>query len=233
MNDFHKIIVYIGTVVILVSFIYAFALRKKKELPGYFRFFYWIPFLALLASANSIIGIKYLSKSTSLIFFSLQGLLFLAEFSITCYIFYTIFSKKNKLAIIVFFIAMLFCGVLLFINGVDKVFFQLYTAPGLAIFILCMYYYYRLFDHDEKPILNLFKTPTFWIITGLFFYSALTFPLFAIYEYFVYKFGYKVGLYIVDAANVLVMVKHLFLIKAYRCAAKMEEAESKIIIDDV
>lgn len=232
MNLFHKIIIYFGTIVILISLVLSFKLRKKKELPAYFKFFYWIPFIALLISLNGVIGIDF-NNFTDLVFYIFQHLFFLSEFTITCLFFYIILGPKNKLVTLAFSVATIFFVILLFNNGLDKASFQVYAAPGLAIFVLCMYYYYRLFDHDEKPILNLFTTPTFWIVTGLFFFSAITLPLFAIQEYIFYKFGYRIATYVIAFVNIFGIIKHLFFIKAYRCAAKMQVEESKIIIDDV
>jgi len=127
---------------------------------------------------------------------------------------------------IVFFIAILSFGLLLWANDLNRVLLQLHALPYFATFILCMYYYYKLFDDEEKPIVNLLKSPSFWIVTGLFFFSCITLPLFAILEYFYYKFGYRAAVYLLSFANLFIIIKHLFFIKAYRCAAK-SNAERK------
>lgn len=52
------------------------------------------------------------------------------------------------------------------------------TFELLFLAFLCIVYYYELFT--KKPILNLFQKPSFWIVTGLFFYTIIIVPFFAI-----------------------------------------------------
>ena len=219
MSNFRLIVVFIGTAVLVVSFILAFMLRKKKGLPPYFKFFYWIPLAAILLSINTI-STLYFRKFPVLLFTCSRHLFFLVDFSITCLFFQTIFSRKNKLVAIVFFIATISFGLLLWANDLNRPLLQLHALPYFAIFILCMYYYYQLFDDDEKPIVNLLKSPPFWIATGIFFSAVVHFPLFALHPYIYYKFGRMASDYAISFGNIFIIIKHLLFIKAYRCAAK-------------
>jgi hypothetical protein len=76
MSNFRLIVVFIGTAVLVVSFILAFMLRKKKGLPPYFKFFYWIPLAAILLSLN-IISIYFQTIHQTLYIIVLQHLFFL------------------------------------------------------------------------------------------------------------------------------------------------------------
>jgi hypothetical protein len=221
MTNFKSIVIFIGTAVLVVSFVLAFKLRKKKGLPPYFKFFYWIPLAAILLSINTISSL-YFKKFPNFVYYCFQHLFFLVDFSLTCLFFQTIFGRKNKLAAIVFFITITSFGLLLWVNDLNRVLLELHALLCFAIFILCMYYYYKLFDDDEKPIVNLLESPPFWIVTGLFFSAVVGFPLYALYPYLYYKVDYKISSYAISFANIFIIIKHLFFIKAYRCAAKSD-----------
>ncbi len=211
---------FIGTFVLLISFILAFKLRKKNNLPVYFKFFYCVPLMAVLVTINGLIGV-YFKKFTDPVFFTFQHFFYFLEFLITCLVFYKIFKQKRLFYIVVFSITITFLSLFLLNSEFNKVLLQLYAILSLAIFALCINYYYSLFEEDEKPVLDLLKSPSFWIVTGLFFFSAISLPLFAVQEYFSNRFGHILGNYILSSINLFVIVKHIFFIKACRCVGGM------------
>ena len=72
MHDLYDIVIWIGTGVILVSFIIALYITKK-DIPDYLKKFYLVPLITLLISANTILGAYinlYRSRKTFMNFVS-------------------------------------------------------------------------------------------------------------------------------------------------------------------
>ncbi|MBK7885344.1 MAG: hypothetical protein IPJ81_17350 [Chitinophagaceae bacterium] len=213
-----KIIVVAGTVVLLIAFILAFKLRKRKDLPIYFSFFYWIPFNRLLISLNTFLGsIFKIVNQHNFIFF--QNWLNLAEYLLVSLFFFKLFKKGNIniLIKIIFIVILALIAFLFYINDLYSWLPELYSVYNFGIFIFCLYYYYKLIN-DAEPTLKLWADPTFWIVTGLFLYAAITLPLFALKDYLWANFGVLVAYITFVITNVIIIVEYLLFIKAFRAA---------------
>jgi hypothetical protein len=218
MNNFNYVVISIGTAVLLVSFILAFMLRKKKGLPGYFKFFYWIPLIRLLISINSFLYLLFTAYgNTASSFF--KNIFYLALFCFSSLFFYEIFKKKgiSRVIKITFLIIVAMIFFLLLINDFRYGLYNLYAVINFMIFIFCIYYFYNFFD--SKQTFNLLNDSTFWIVNGFFLYACIDLPLFAIL-YYVVKINKNLGYNLLAVINIVIIIKHLFFIKAYRCAAK-------------
>lgn len=56
-----------------------------------------------------------------------------------------------------------------------------YSLGGFLIVMITIIYFFELFQSDE-PV-NLIREPSFWICSGLLFYYACTFPLYALINF--------------------------------------------------
>lgn len=109
-------------------------------------------------------------------------------------IFYTYFVKILEAKTIrVIMLSLIFVYLFFFISFFIKIFttnIDIYkltaistyvTAIGLSVMIIpCLIYYIELFK--RPPIKNLFASPSFFIVTGIFFYCVIIIPFFLISE---------------------------------------------------
>ena len=72
MPSLFDIVVWIGTVIIFVSFIKAYLINKNKNIPYYLKGFYWCPLIALSTSANTIAS-RHLHLYSISLNFSIQN----------------------------------------------------------------------------------------------------------------------------------------------------------------
>ena len=117
------------------------------------------------------------------------------------------------LLISTFFIAQYYTNFLL-----KSSIFSYYFAIIEFIFLLspCLIYYYELFSID--PIYKLFERPSFWITTGIMFYSFASIPFYSTVNFFRSNLELKhmyVFFYLPFAIN------FLFLTKGFLCKNKL------------
>jgi hypothetical protein len=90
--------------------------------------------------------------------------------------------------------------------------------------VFCIYFYHKLFK--DLPTKNIKSEPSFWIVTGLFFYSCLSVPFYTLNEYMRSSFTRIVYTNIFSISNILIIIMHLFFIKAYICTIRLHKALS-------
>jgi len=86
------------------------------------------------------------------------------------------------------------------------------------IIILCLTFFKELFARPE-PI-DLFKEPSFWLVTGIFFYLAAIFPLFLLMAWLRSHGQYKIYESLYSINNFALCVTHLLFIKGFTCRTK-------------
>jgi hypothetical protein len=89
---------------------------------------------------------------------------------------------------------------------------------SIIIVILCLTFFRELFTRSE-PI-DLLKEPSFWLVTGIFFYLTVIFPLFLADSYLKSHGLIKVaqGLYSIN--NFALCVTYLLFIKGFTCRTR-------------
>lgn len=211
-----KWITFFGTLLLIVSFVWAFRLRKAKNAPRYFKFFYWLPLVRVLQSFCVILNIiQVLGKNIAA---GSQNLVAIIEFCLTTLLFYSLYHKKEqKKFVVVLFVASAAIAVfLLATNYFDQLFFHLNAFFNFSVFLLCLYYYRQLLKNFG--VVELSKDPTFWLVLGFFIFSTVTLPLYAIEGFIRINYGRQVSVYVMIAINLTIITEHLLFMKAYRCA---------------
>jgi hypothetical protein len=79
-----------------------------------------------------------------------------------------------------------------------------------------MIYYYDLFW--GIPVKNLFRQPSFWIVSGIFLCLTVTVPLGVIKTLLISKNDLGINLIATYIAIFFYGIMHLFFIKAYLCS---------------
>lgn len=98
------------------------------------------------------------------------------------YFFSKILHNKKIIALMKIFALLFALIVLVFFSTkysfLSKRFFYVSNLVGTIEFLflipLCLMYYYELFQNN--PAINLHQRPSFWIVTGIFFFSVISIP---------------------------------------------------------
>jgi hypothetical protein len=199
-------------VTLILSFYFCF----KEYNPGYLRFF---PFYHLIAClTEGVANIYFLKKSFPLVltqnipynFFSLIEFMFF-----TFFLSKQITEKKNKL--LLYIGAGLSCTILVFLFFKNQTFNYPNwncTIPINIFYIAgCLLYFHNIFFKLSHA--NLSKEPSFWIITGILFYSVIETPT-LFFAMHVNSPSFSIFTYIIINGIAYTLLHSLF-IKAYTC----------------
>ncbi len=85
----------------------------------------------------------------------------------------------------------------------------------LFLLVPCVYYFLQLFK--TKSTLRLTEKPSFWIVTGIFFYCFISVPFYVIRRYLVNSYPELFGIIGATFFYIPFIVNILFLIKAFLC----------------
>ncbi len=138
--------------------------------------------------------------------------------------FSSVFDNKSdtiKLKI-AFFITFCFALFSYFYNPLDKPNLHTLSIFNICKTIFCIYFYYDLFR--KPPYQKIKSEPSFWIITGLFFYSCLSMPFYALNDYLRAEFPATISENLFTISNIMIIIMHLFFIKAYLCTLRLRKA---------
>lgn len=214
-------VVWLGTGIILISFITAL-LIPKNNIP-YMKGFFFCPLIALLVSINTICGSLFSMYSINL-FFIIQNFMSLLDLLFWCTFFLIIFKNKkdaDKIKILLA-ITLLVAVYLYFFSKVNNQNLHLIALAAICKTIFCIFFFYKLFKNLFYQ--NLLKEPSFWIVTGLIFYSCLSLPFYGLNSYFKFQFSSIIASNIFSISNMLLIIMHLFFIKAYICTMRVHKA---------
>lgn len=187
------------------------------------KWFFLYPQIALLVSINSICG-SLLSLYPINLFFTIQSYLFLVDLFFWCLFFLQILNDKkdgNKITIL-FSITLFTAFYLLFFSKVDKSNLHIVALSAICKTIFCIFFFYKLFKNLYYQ--NILKEPAFWIVSGLIFCSCLSLPFYGLNSYIKLQFPPLIASNIFSVSNMLIIIMHLFFIKAYICTIRVHKA---------
>lgn len=187
------------------------------------KWFFLCPLIALLASINSICG-RFFSLYQTDSFFTVQIFLFLTDFIFWFSFFLQIINeKKDRIQLKILLLTILFLALyLLFFSKVDKRNMHIVALTAICKTVFCIFFFYKVFKNVLYE--NILKEPAFWIITGLFFCSTLSLPFYALYSYIKAQFSPLITSTFFSFTNILIIIMHLFFIKAYLCTIQVSRA---------
>lgn len=185
--------------------------------------FFFYPLIALLVSANSICSAILFLYAKEINFF-IQSFLQLCDLLFWTIFFSRIFIKGKEIRKIkfLFLCTMIITIYLLYFNRTGTSNLHIHALSNLCKTIFCISFYNRLFK--TPPDQNLLLEPSFWIVTGLIFYSCLSVPFYALNDYIKQNFVEIISYNIFSISNMLIIIMHLFFIKAYLCTIRLHRA---------
>jgi hypothetical protein len=178
------------------------------------------PLIGLLVSINSICGSFFLLYPLKL-FFIIQNILFLLDL-LFWYIFFFILltDKKTRDILFYLFLITLFIALyMLFFSKADKNNLHIVALGSICKSVYCIIFFYKLFKNLFYQ--RILKEPAFWIVSGLIFYSSLSLPFYTLHSYLKSKFSLLISYNIFSISNMLIIIMHLFFIKAYLCTIRV------------
>lgn len=220
MHTLNEIILWVGTFVILISFILALIL--PLNLKQYMKGFLYCPLIGLLVSINSINAIIFFLYANSINFF-IQSFLQLCDLVFWLYFFKKVLKRNYKASKIdlIFIFTLIVSIYILYFNRTSVSNLHINALCNLCKSIFCILFYNSLFR--DLPDKNILKEPSFWIVTGLIFYSCLSLPFYALNSYIREQFVPIIASNIFSISNMLIIIMHLFFIKAYICTIQLRK----------
>ncbi len=184
--------------------------------------FFFGPLITLLVSANSISRFFFLYTIEKVFF--IQSILLLCDL-----LFWASFFLKNlknkqdsKKIKILFTCTLLISVYLLYFSSTNSPNFHIYALTNMCKAIFCIFFYNNLFKN--LPDQYILSEPSFWIVTGLIFFSCLSLPFYALNSYIKQQFLPVISYNIFSISNMLIIIMHLFFIKAYLCTIRLHKA---------
>src|SRR4030095_3816848 len=176
--------------ILLSTFIFCFVLallRHDREKEIIFFLFYFLIGILLFTVASPLIILRIFSGKKAAIISEISNTIFeLVEFVAFYYFFKKcIQHKKSKIILNLFLISLCLIIFAYFIainvpsytvDNIREHSLFINVIEFFFLFILCLTYFYELFT--SVPKIDLFKRPSFLIVTGTFFYSVLMIPFF-------------------------------------------------------
>ncbi len=220
---FSNIIVWITNLLaLIIGCLYCY----RKNLPAYLKIF---PFYLFVSIGIEVVANPYLRPIFKLLAFSthqslISNVLYnfytvFETFAFTYFLFQVIHSVTiKKLTILLlclfalFFIKSYLANDLYIINDPAILF------ESVIIITLCLTFFKELFTRPET--VDLLTEPSFWLVTGIFFYLATIFPLFLTRSWLRSQGLTKVLDNLYSINNFALCVTHLLFIKGFTCRTK-------------
>lgn len=198
-------------------------INSKKEKAKYvFLTYLVIDFCILLVGFYVQIDPSISRGENKAFFTNTNVIIALVEITIYYYFFHLLGIYNNKKILTGLYITYLFCVFIYFskkINFIASTPIHGTNIVGAIEFILllppCFLYYKHLLK--TTSILTISERPSFWIITGIFFYSLVSIPYYLLMSYFTQtRYEYK-GILSAAFYYIPFTINFIFLSKAFLC----------------
>lgn len=209
----HKFIILFGTCIILINLIIAF-FTKKAVKPVFFKYIIIYIVLGLLISANTISNIILTHPIDQKKYRILFDILYLCQ-SLSLFFFFKITTKRkiifpfmltSSLVQAIFTLKQFYSDSILDIN--------IFATP---LFIILSILYFRDLLQN-KPLINLTQSSSFWIVVGIFFWACVSFPIYSLHPHIkAHVTNKNIILEIFSISNMALIVMYLFFIKSFLC----------------
>lgn len=216
----YKSVIIVGTVIIVISFTLSLCVSKNRK--DYMKWFFLCPLISITVSTNSILSIFY-NFYGILPRYYIQSILFLLDLTFWFIFFLKVIRAKiffNKLKFIYVF-TMFFSLLILYANTYRNNNLHLIGLCNIGKTVFCVIYYQSIFRNLVYE--NLLKEPSFWIVTGLIFYTSLSLPFYGLHGYISDSFPDQIAGNIFSISNILIIIMHLFFMKSYLCTTRQSK----------
>jgi len=221
MNTLNNAVIWIGTGVIIISFIISLVFSKSNK--AYMNGFFFCILIGLLLSINGICS-KFLFLYSIETCFFIQSTLFLLDL-----LFWTLFflkllkdARNHRIIKILFILTLSFAVYVLYYNSTNKSNLHVLALLNICKTIFCILFYHNLFKNISDQ--NILLEPSFWIVNGLIFYSCLSIPFYGLSNYILLQFSLLIANNIFSISNMLIIIMYIFFVKAFLCKTHLHKA---------
>lgn len=219
----HDMLEWFQSSCMILSLCFSLPLINNSKVVKYMQHFYWYSIVAFLLVLLKLMSRWFLFPSANTItIIGNYSILFHFIF-LSLFILFLVPGKKSMTVPFTLFVlvitATLYC--LITFQKVQQNSVS-YAIANLGLVFYCLVYFYHYFQ--ELPRSALFKEPSFWVITGVFFSMSTSIPINALHDYLrvdkVLALQQKKDLF--SIAYLSYGTLHLFLIKAYLCSVNIK-----------
>lgn len=207
-------ICYTGYLIMSITLIVSFLFCYRKQNPSYLRFF---PFYHLFACCIEVIAGQDFIADDSLprVHYSPYNLFTVVEFIFFFFFILTQLTRRQYKLILCVAGSITLATLLSFLiyQAFNFSIWQGTMTTNIFFILGCLLYFLNTFKKSAYS--DLLKEPSFWIMTGLFFYSVIEAPTLAIVLN--YKFSHAARLLYTIINGIAYTLLHLLFIKAYTC----------------
>lgn len=218
----HYILFNFQAIAIVASFLISLRLVDNKSIPSHLRRFFLYTTVAVLILIPAMLS-AYFSVASSFGKIA-NNISLLFHFTFLSHFIMTVTPNKGA-RVFIGCMYFTFLGMMLFflINAdLTKQINQAFTISSLGLTLLCIVYYFTLFQN--LPTMKLRKDPSFLIITGVFVAMSLHIPASAAIDYINGQISTLYYILLYDLLLLTYTVMHLFFIQAFLCAIRMSKA---------
>lgn len=217
MMAFHQIVVFIGSIILVVAFIITIRVRNKEITTKPLNYFFLVPLIGILITVNTIFTnvLKVQNFETGGM---IERILFALEFFFWIFFFNSIGLKITKYKGYTFFILIILLIVAFRVSyNFSSNKFHHYTNS--LFFILessfCLLYMNKIFS--EPPQKPLMRNPVFLIVAGLLTKCAVAIPTLLASEIMYVGKNTKYYLLLFPISNIAILLMYLHFIYAFIC----------------
>jgi hypothetical protein len=220
MDKLNITVALIGTGVILIAFVVSLVYSKNNSV--YMKGFFLCILFALLVSINTICGRLLLLYNTR-ICFSIQSIYILLDFIFWRSFFLRLLKDKKINKIIQILSALSLSTAIFFLcyNSKNNSNLHVLALINICKTLFCILYYHNLFKNISDQ--NILSKPSFWIVTGVLFYSCLSLPFYGLNIYIKLQFPPLLSNNIFSISNMLIIIMYIFFIKAFLCTTSQRK----------
>lgn len=200
--------------IFIFSFIFSLRTVREDLIPSYMKGFYWYSFVAALIGVSATVSIIFSPNSSHSIFRTINMISLIFHFVFLSLFIFRVTTGFKIIALKVSF----YGGLVILLMGIswnifNNTFSFSFGFANFLLFIYCIYYYYQLLS--ESPRIILFKEASFWIITGIFVCTGLSFAPIVFTDFLVVNLPKKETRYFDLVITISYGIMHLLFIKAY------------------
>jgi len=208
----------------LIAIITCLSLIRKDKMAGFFLLYLLFDF-CLLLSAVYVDSFSSINKEELSFYKCVSNtLISCVELFVYYYFFFRMIENKKAVELMKLFRLFFLTLTIIFITTKFSFLTDRYTYVAdmigvlefLFLLIPCFNYFYKLIKND--PVLNLFDRPSFWVVTGILFYSVISIPYLLIDGFLITnKSGKYLHLLNLALYYLPFTINFIFLTKAFLC----------------
>jgi hypothetical protein len=217
MLKFHETVVFIGSFVLIVTFVFSLMIRATCKSEPPLNYFFIVPLIGILSSVNAVFTNILILYGIQLGGF-IERVLVMFDLLFWVYFFHKIGIRvisKRKYEILVFVVISAIIALIFMHFRTNNYHHYIVSMLLIIELALCLIYINTLFS--RPPIKLLIKNPIFLIVAGLLIKCALAIPTHLVSEIMYVTDNKKIYQLIFPVSNIAILLMYAHFIYALYC----------------